>query len=318
MARNPVFFSVFDTNTSFVARQPQGSLQLCAKCEPFSDRQLHKQPYSPLISFGAFASSPRLHRPHSRIKMELPFRPQQQSFPQFNRNCVEYQPKRFNVGVDFGSTYSAATFVLLSASTTTLQAGKIQNIPYRVATSHNRLHCYEVPTVLRYEDICTRWGWDAKRVQESGEALPGKFIDMIKLLLDEAEHTEEVKRDELRRRVADDIRKLDKTVVGVLVDYLTPFFKHIMDHMIDKGYYDPRDKVELECTVPAIWKEKSRRKMLAAIDKAGQKSGFGFGKSVWLVSEPEAAASYVLKMNPNWNLQVSLMFGCCILCDGLS
>ncbi|KAN0089631.1 hypothetical protein V8E51_019891 [Hyaloscypha variabilis] len=235
--------------------------------------------------------------------MELPFRVQQQSISHSNRNGVEYQPKRFNVGVDFGSTYSAATFVLLSASTPMLQAGKIVNVPYRVATSHNRLHCYETPTVLRYEDICTRWGWDAKRVEESGEVLPGKFIDMIKLLLDEAEQSDESRRDELRRRVADDIRKLDKTVVDVLVDYLTPFFKHIMGYMVDQGYYDLRDKVELDCTVPAIWKEKSRRKMLAAIDKAGQMSGFGFGKAVWLVSEPEAAASYVLKMNPNWNLQ---------------
>ncbi|RDL35840.1 uncharacterized protein BP5553_06452 [Venustampulla echinocandica] len=229
--------------------------------------------------------------------MEIPFR------PQLNRNDVEYEPNRFNVGVDFGSTYSAATFVLLSASNNRLLASDIKMVLYRAATGQNRANHCEVPTVLRYEDICTRWGWDAKLVEESGDAPSGTFVDMIKLLLDEAELTDEVYRDLHRQRVLDNIRHLNKTVIDLLVDFLTPFFKHIMNFMTANGDYDPRDNIELECTVPAIWKETARRKMLIAIDKAGQKSGFGFGKAVWFVSEPEAAASYVLKMNPNWHLQ---------------
>ena len=64
---------------------------------------------------------------------------------------------------------------------------------------------------------------------------------MIKLVLDDAEYTDEMGqagRDKLRSHIADDIRATNKSVVDVLVDYLIPFFKHIMDHMSEKGSND--------------------------------------------------------------------------------
>lgn len=62
-----------------------------------------------------------------------------------------------------------------------------------------------------------------------------------------------------------------------------------------------KSDIEYVLTVPAIWSDAAKDFMIRAAKKAG------YGKHRWdfnLVSEPEAAAAYTLKMSATHNLKV--------------
>ncbi|MCJ1474833.1 hypothetical protein MMC13_003493 [Lambiella insularis] len=218
-------------------------------------------------------------------------------------------PKEWKLGVDFGTTMSAVAFYLVSDSTALVENGRIYPIrQYPSMTSNTKTnlasHMYrtscEVPSQLRYEhDHRQRWGYMAEHLLQSrGNGIPGHHLERFKLLLDYSEDTEEA-----RCEVKEALRALpgNQSSVAVISDYLTHLFKHVLRQISNYGY-EKHDKVELICTVPAIWKQSGNRQMIKAVLNAGERSGFAFGKDIYLVSEPEAAAKYVLASYPNTQL----------------
>jgi hypothetical protein len=127
---------------------------------------------------------------------------------------------------------------------------------------------------------------------------PTKFnrIARSKLLLDNSPHTKRV-RDELepvlQRLKEGKIIKEDEDVIS---DFLANLFEHAKTQLkTHHGLTDSDLKsIEHVLCVPTIWSSEACRKMQTAMDIATQKAEFGTTENLFLVSEPEAAASYVL------------------------
>jgi hypothetical protein len=138
---------------------------------------------------------------------------------------------------------------------------------------------------------------------------PTKFnrIARSKLLLDNSPHTQRV-RDELEpvlQRLKDG--KIIKEDEEVISDFLANLFEHAKAQLkTHHGLTDSDLKsIEHVLCVPTIWSSEACRKMQTAMDIATQKAEFGTAENLFLVSEPEAAASYVLNGSKQVNVSIS-------------
>jgi len=92
----------------------------------------------------------------------------------------------------------------------------------------------------------------------------------------------------------------------VIADYLTQLFRHTK-HQLITVHNMPNDCIiEHVLCVPNAWNSQACRKMQAAMGNAVQRSELGSMKNFFLVSEPEAAASYVLDTDNQLNVSVQL------------
>jgi molecular chaperone DnaK (HSP70) len=221
-----------------------------------------------------------------------------------------YEVKKFKVGLDYGTTYTAGAFCLSSnESATCLEAGKIYPfINYRRSGSSGTKDqpSTEISSEIRYEDGCTRIGAEVENVVDNhGNRVPGHCVSRAKLGLDDRNETRDA-----RCMMEEALRQLPepKTAEDVIADYLTELFKFWKRELARRAGYDERDSIELNCTVPAMWTQRARRKMVKAVEIAGQRSGFRFEKVVRLWPEPEAATAYVMDKFPNLRLKVSNSF----------
>jgi hypothetical protein len=251
------------------------------------------------ISFGSENASrdlvPQLQDMGS--KMNLPLRPYQ------------YQPQSWELGVDLGSTFSAAAYCLTSASTDRCTAGIVQPVVGYKRTQGDKTYSlarYEVPTKVRYEDggRHVRWGWDVVSFMDRGmdRTIPGHVVELFKPGLDDHANTRDA-----RRQIDETLAGLPfaKSVDQLVLDFLTKLLQHIKTRLQAVGYQDD-DNVHLTCTVPAMWSMRAKRRTIKAVEKAKEASGFAFGKSVSLCLEPEAATAYVFHRFENIQLKVSI------------
>lgn len=143
---------------------------------------------------------------------------------------------------------------------------------------------YEVQKQLRYPDT--------NRNQN-------RRMSRFKLLLDESDLTHEVRVDlepnwkELKRK------KIIKYKEDVIADYLKYLFSHAKDELIKGHDFSDDCPVEFVLCVPPIWTPKASRIMQTNMERAIRESGFGSVENdsvdnLFIVSEPEAAAAYVL------------------------
>ena len=87
--------------------------------------------------------------------------------------------------------------------------------------------------------------------------------------------------------------KLEKTSEDVIADYFNLLFTHTKTRLKSKYGYQEGSALDLVVTIPAIWNLKAREIMVRAAQRAARASSFGAEKEIFLVSEPEAAATYV-------------------------
>jgi hypothetical protein len=143
---------------------------------------------------------------------------------------------------------------------------------------------YEVQQQLRYPDT--------NRNQN-------RRMARFKLLLDESDLTRKVRLDlepnckELKRK------KIIKHKEDVIADYLKYLFSHAKDELIKDHDFSDACPVEFVLCVPPIWTPKASRIMQTNMERAIRESGFGSVENdsvdnLFIVSEPEAAAAYVL------------------------
>jgi hypothetical protein len=95
-------------------------------------------------------------------------------------------------------------------------------------------------------------------------------------------------------------RKIIKDPLDVIADYLTCLLRHAKSELASAGF-DDSYKLETILCVPAIWTQKACRDMQTAMAKAMGLAGFqgvdvqdNSIEDLFIVSEPEAAAAFVL------------------------
>lgn len=285
--------------------------------------------------------------------------------------------KRFVVAVDFGTTYSAVSYVALEKgeSTETIGLNRIRSIKNypddRNNDSGDRMK-FEVPTEVIYpldkrfrekdnlefnerghrevpsggedadadadtsdenpeaadgEDVdgdvemldadmeddvpSFRWGYgvhEAWSYPEMHSDATNKPLARFKLLLDNSPVTKEV-RENLSHTI-DTLcgKKIIKNkdyspTVDIIADYLTCLLRHVKNELTEVGF--ARDHaLEMVLCVPAIWTQKACRDMQTAMAIAMKRAGLqgvdaqnNSIENLFIVSEPEAAAAYVLELN---------------------
>lgn len=169
-------------------------------------------------------------------------------------------------------------------------------------------------SILTDEQPSFRWGYGAHELLGRSETHLNKGsipLSRFKLLLDESEKTKSI-RDGLGPNLEKLVKmKVIKRPLDVIVDFLTCLFRHAKSELAAEGY-DDSYKIEMVLCVPAIWTEKACRDMQGAMAQAMIQAGFpgvdkecGCIDNLFIVSEPEAAASHVLSNERDISVSVS-------------
>jgi hypothetical protein len=153
----------------------------------------------------------------------------------------------------------------------------------------------------------TRWGYGVReglRFPDSpAYAGQGNFpITLAKLLLDRSPNTRT-----LRKNLRQTLRGLKKCNIiqkdeDVIADFLTCLFKFAKETLEQQFFLIDDPTIELVLCVPAIWTPRARRKMHQAMAIAVDRAVLGRTRNnciedLFIVSEPEAAAAFVLHGN---------------------
>lgn len=157
-----------------------------------------------------------------------------------------------------------------------------------------------------------RWGYGVRehlRFRDSSVYTGQRNLPIIraKLLLDRSAKTRTLRkqlRQTLSRLKSHNIIKNDEDVIA---DYLTCLFKFAKEKLEQQFCLIDNPSIELVLCVPAIWTPKACRKMHQAMAIAVDRTGLGRLRNncienLFIVSEPEAAAAFVL--HGNYEIQV--------------
>ena len=159
------------------------------------------------------------------------------------------------------------------------------------------------------------WGFGVQRRFEDPDSkrYQNRRIRRSKLLLDRSDLTKGI-RDELRgtlRTLRN--RRLIKKDEDIISDYLERLFRHTRVQLTKRHGFNHGSALEFVLCVPAMWKSKAVRKMQTAMEKAITKSGFGSVtngsiEDLFIVSEPEAAAAFLLERTDSVEVNVQIDF----------
>lgn len=158
------------------------------------------------------------------------------------------------------------------------------------------------------------WGYTVReglRFPDS-PAYTGRNIPITrgKLLLDRSACTKAL-RKHLRKTLSGlKKNKIIEKDEDVIADFLTCLFHFTKQQLEQKFYLIDNPTIELVLCVPALWTPRARRKMHQATAIAVDRTGLGQTKNncvenLFIVSEPEAAAAYVLHGNYEIQVQAS-------------
>ncbi|KAG6060631.1 hypothetical protein E4U17_003803 [Claviceps sp. LM77 group G4] len=106
------------------------------------------------------------------------------------------------------------------------------------------------------------------------------------------------------------LKRANRTVVDAVSDYLTQIRRHTME-TLSRRYgtaFMASTRVEFVLTCPAVWSDAAKHRTLLAAERAGM----GQRGEIRMVSEPEAAAVYTLKVMGGGSLVVGDHF---VVCD---
>ncbi|KAJ2979435.1 hypothetical protein NUW58_g7200 [Xylaria curta] len=272
--------------------------------------------------------------------------------------------KRLILSIDFGTTYSAVSYVPLSENqspdgVSSIDILSIENYPGDKNREAGSQMKKEVPTEVMYpSDPNFREGANLSRVNMTGGIVAesdeeprqddddvmevdaggynipmlvsnsGEFkwgykmheawakptthfrqtsraMNRFKLLLDRSPQTEIVRRSLRPTLKYLTSNKIVESEVGVIADFLTCLLRHVKSQLQSLRLYDDY-RVEMVLCVPAIWTQKACRDMQAALLTAMMTADFkGVDwscqaiENLFIVSEPEAAAAFILDTDPD-------------------
>lgn len=221
-------------------------------------------------------------------------------------------PRRWILGLDYGTNWTAGAFLLVDCSTNHVQANKIyafKRYP-KASGSGKQGQSTEIPSIIEYDGSCIKIGfevtdsWSHSRVS----------VRHGKLGLDQNpkfEGEREILADILKK-VASVLPKFEAnsevtvTVERIIEDLFSVLFSQWKNELLAVGF-DETDTLELNCAVPAAWKKTDPlHKLLDIIERASGRSNLRFDRRIRFWFEPEAALAHLLETNPNIDLQVSL------------
>lgn len=143
-----------------------------------------------------------------------------------------------------------------------------------------------------------RWGYSAQGMSTPDiDQTRVNLVSRSKLLLDSSKHTADIRKGlaPLLKRLKRG--KLIKQNEDVIADFLIELFDHAKSQMRKNHGITESNPVEHVLCVPAIWEAEACQRMQNALQKAIGDTGFGTIDGLFLVSEPEAAATRVLQNN---------------------
>ncbi|KAH7137339.1 hypothetical protein B0J13DRAFT_639687 [Dactylonectria estremocensis] len=185
------------------------------------------------------------------------------------------------IGIDFGTTYCGAAW----ATAADFDREKINFIINWPGTGREE---GKAPTELYYdpENGEMSWGFDIP-----GDVEPVRWFKL--LLLKDEDLVPEIRESEFLLRSRKALRKLGKSPVDVIADYLRALWSHIQETIIKSRGKSVVNALTFHVvlTVPAIWKEYARQDMEKAAKQAGiLDRRFAGPTRLTFAPEPEAAA----------------------------
>jgi hypothetical protein len=145
------------------------------------------------------------------------------------------------------------------------------------------------------------WGWGVQRrlAQAIEPGQKSRHMARSKLLLDEGERTQNLRKEAASALKALRIAKLARRPVDVIADYLALLFKHAKERLTSMHGLQEATPVEFVLCVPTVWTEKASRTMQEAMARAIETARLGHleeecVKDLFIVAEPEAAAAFAL------------------------
>lgn len=201
--------------------------------------------------------------------------------------------RRLTIGVDFGTTYSGVAYNHL---------GDDSKEPLIITDWGAGPTSDKVPTVLRYNVsdhlgglAGVKWGYQVKHHERRQE--------WFKLALDPMVYKANDCVD-LSQSYASELAEppdYSRSAQTLVTDYLTALRKQVMKALAEKFGNAAMKTANIEwvITTPAVWSLRAKDDTL----KCAEKAGMGKGQAIKLVSEPEAAAAYAIKMMQPVSLQ---------------
>ena len=204
----------------------------------------------------------------------------------------------FVIGIDFGTTYSGASYCAFNSSGTVrgslVEMRNIANTISVVKTWPNQTNFFteKTPTVLAYAQEPPTWGWSVKPTDDPR-------VEFFKLGLEEdtALHYSARSRNSetaLGGYLADPNwahpKLPEKRAIHYATDYLSRLNHHLSTQVFVNRFganFLQNQQLSYVITVPAIWSDKAKELTRKAAVTAGIRS-----ESLTLITEPEAAALY--------------------------
>lgn len=156
-----------------------------------------------------------------------------------------------------------------------------------------------------------QWGYGIQALVRSDNSRlsQSQRLERFKLMLDETANTRVV-RDKLRPTLIQLKRwGMIKEDHDVIADYLTQLFLHTKDQLkTGSSEFTDACPVEHVLCVPNAWSSKACRIMQKAVETAIRRSRLGSLDNLFIISEPEAAATFVLYENSRINVHVRFWY----------
>ncbi|ESZ94881.1 hypothetical protein SBOR_4757 [Sclerotinia borealis F-4128] len=209
--------------------------------------------------------------------------------------------KKFILGIDFGTTFTSVSYFSHPINEQYPRAApselrSITNWPDDLACSESNGTRPQVPTETnqQYKENISR---DPKsRVKRSKLRLvqtPYTLDDRVELL----EIIEGLIHDKLIRKHGSKYSPDTRDVLDIFTDFLVKVLQHTKKQLIQLNNFSDGSVVEFALTVPTIWSPNASRILQTALQTAARAVKFGDTSDAivpYIVSEPEAAATYML------------------------
>jgi hypothetical protein len=185
-----------------------------------------------------------------------------------------------------------------------IEDDQVQSQPPPLRVKGNRKRSKPDPQSRVSRQAFIKWGYGAHKFEQQpgriNEKSGTEIVKLIKLHLDE----NNVHTDDLREDLERQVRRLQshgfvRDRDHIISDYLTRLLQHTKSILTKKEGFCSDSKIDYVLCVPVSWSETACRVMHDAMARAVRTSGLGSLQhnvivDLFMVSEPEAAAQYVL------------------------
>ena len=206
---------------------------------------------------------------------------------------IESNGKLIMIAIDFGTTFSAASYVVLDAEERSeIKLGESMKDKIHDVWFPETPDGTQVRTQLAWNPYAQDflWGNEVDDTLDEGEIDQSDIIELLKLGLDDrGKKTEPFKLALHRQLQSLKSQRGNVDDDGRIVDLVSIYLRKLKAHILDKigtrqgNEFVARARIEYIMTVPALWNLGQLDTMVKAAEDAGI-------SSPTLVSEPEAAA----------------------------